>query len=116
MGYRSEVVFAIEADAVPTMLAHCGKNASLKELLFAYADKKCLGDYDSEGSYLFVWDHIKWYESSPWAIAFQMMKEDIIEKLGDECYRFVRIGEEMDDAEVEGFGFEHIYVRQEIDY
>ena len=34
MGYMSEVVFAIEADAVPTMLAWCEKHPALKQLLF----------------------------------------------------------------------------------
>ena len=33
MGYMSEVVFAVESDAVPTMLAWCEKHPALKQLL-----------------------------------------------------------------------------------
>ena len=55
MGYMSEVVFAIEADAVPTMLAWCEKHPALKQLLFVQTDTRHLGDYDDAGSYLFHW-------------------------------------------------------------
>ena len=47
MGYRSDVIFACTADAVPVLLAEAGKSPALKELLFADADEKFLGDYDS---------------------------------------------------------------------
>jgi hypothetical protein len=116
MGYRSDVIFACTADAVPILLAEAGKNAALKELLFADADEKLLGDYDSEGSYLFRWECIKWYESSHWVQAFDQMIEKIEEKLDQEAYRWVCIGEELDDVRTKGWGFDHIYVRREIEY
>ena len=116
MGYRSDVIFACTADAVPIMLAEAGKSAALKELLFADADQKLLGDYDSEGSYLFRWNSIKWYGGYPAIAAFNQMIYKIVEKLDEEAYRCVRIGEEMDDNEIEGFGFEHIYISREIEY
>ena len=116
MGYRSEVIFACVADAVPVLLAEAGKSAALKELLFAHADEQLLGDYDSEGSYLFRWTSIKWYDSYPSIQAFNQMVGKIVEKLDDEAYRWVCIGEEMDDNRIQGFGFEHIYISREIAY
>jgi len=116
MGYRSDVIFACVADAVPIMLAEVGKSPALKELLFAHADEQLLGDYDSKGSYLFRWTSIKWYDGYPSIQAFNQMIEKIVEKLDEEAYRWVCVGEEMDDNEIEGFGFEHIYISREIAY
>ncbi len=116
MGYRSDVIFACTADAVPILLAEAGKSAALKELLFANADQKLLGDYDGYGSYLFRWDCIKWYDGTPWVQAFDQMIDKIVEKLDEEAYRWVCIGEELDDVQIKGYGFEHIYVRREIEY
>ena len=116
MGYRSDVIFACTADAVPILLAEAGKSAALKELLFANADQKLLGDYDGYGSYLFRWDCIKWYDGTPWVQAFDQMIDKIVEKLDDEAYRWICIGEELDDVRIKGYGFEHIYVRREIEY
>lgn len=116
MGYRSDVIFACTADAVPILLAEVGNSAALKQLLFADADEKLLGDYDSEGSYLFRWDCIKWYDGYPWAKAFNQMIEKIEEKLDQQAYRWVCIGERLDDVRTKGWGFDHIYVRREIEY
>jgi len=116
MGYRSDVIFACTADAVPIMLAAVSKSAALKELLFVHTDKKLIGDYDDEGSWLFSWTSIKWYDSSTSVQAFNQMIEKIVEKLDEEAYRWVCIGEEMDDNRVEGYGFEHIEINREISY
>ena len=116
MGYRSDVIFACVADAVPVLLAEAGKSAALQELLFVHADEQLLGDYDSEGSYLFRWNHIKWYDGYPSIQAFNEMIEKIEEKLDQEAYRWVCIGEELNDNEVKGWGFEHICISREIEY
>ena len=116
MGYRSDVIFACTADAVPVLLAEAGKSPALKELLFSDANEKLLGDYDGYGSYLFRWECIKWYKSSPWVQAFDQMIEKIEEKLDQEAYRWICIGEELDDVEIKGYGFDHIYVRRSIEY
>ena len=116
MGYRSDVIFACTADAVPVLLAEAGKSAALQELLFADADEKLLGSYDSHGSYLFRWNYIKWYDGYPSIQAFNEMIEKIEEKLDQEAYRWVCIGEELNDNEVKGWGFEHICISREIEY
>ena len=116
MGYRSDVIFACTADAVPIMLAEVGKSPALKELLFADADEQLLGDYDLEGSYLFRWNSIKWYDGTPAIQAFNQMIEKIVEKLDEEGYRWVCIGEQLGDNRVEGWGFDHICISREIAY
>ena len=128
MGYRSDVIFACTADAVPILLAEAGKSAALKELLFADADEQLLGDYDSEGSYLFSWSGIKWYDSYEGVAAIQDFLdwcdgEDVPSQdakgervSGDECYRFVRIGEEVEDIEERGSGFWDVGVRRSIEF
>jgi len=115
VGYRSEVVFACYADAVPTMIAAVSKSPALKGLLFADADHKMLGDYDGSGSYLFSWTSIKWY-SNAGEEAFDEMIEKIEAKLGKEVYRFVRMGDDPDDSEESGRGFEHIGITRRLEY
>ena len=44
------------------------------------------------------------------------MIEKIEEKLDEEAYRWVHIGENLDDVEIKGYGFDHIYVRRSIEY
>jgi hypothetical protein len=93
MGYMSEVVFAIEADAVPTMLAWCEKQPALKQLLFVESDTRHLGDYDTSGSYLFHWGWIKWSEGRHAIAMFMQMMHEIESKFEGYGHRFVRYGE-----------------------
>ena len=116
MGHRSDVIFACVADAVPTLLAEAGKSAALKKLLFADADEKLLGNYDSEGSYLFRWNQIGWNNRYPAIQAFNQMIEKIVEKLDEEAYRWACIGQNMDDVRIKGFGFDHIYISRDFAY
>ena len=114
MGYRSEVVFAIEADAVPTLLAWCGKHPALKQLLFVQTDTRYLGDYDNTGSYLFHWGWIKWSEGHPGIAMFMQMMWEIEGKFGGNAHRFVRYGEDCDDNESDGFAHSDICVQRSI--
>ena len=114
MGYRSEVVFAIEADAVPTLLAWCGKHPALKQLLFVQTDTRHLGDYDTAGSYLFHWGWIKWSEGHPGIAMFMQMMWEIEGKFGGNAHRFVRYGEDCDDNEANGFAHPDIDIQRSI--
>ena len=116
MGYRSDVIFACTADAVPIMLAEVGKSPALKKLLFADADEQLLGDYDSHGSYLFRWSGVKWYDGYPAIQAFNQMIKKIVEKLDGEAYRWVCIGEELDNNEDDGYGFAQIHIYRDFSY
>lgn len=114
MGYRSEVVFAIEADAVPTMLAWCEKHPALKQLLFVQTDTRYLGDYDNTGSYLFHWGWIKWSHSFDGIAKFVEMMHAIESKFDGNAHRFVRYGEDCDDNESDGFAHPDICVQRSI--
>ena len=77
---------------------------------------------------LFAWDCIKWYDSYEGVAAIQDFLdwcdgEDVPsqdakgERVdGGECYRFVRIGEEVEDIEERGSGFWDVGVRRSIDF
>jgi hypothetical protein len=116
MGYISEVVFAVEADAVPTMLAWCEKHPALKQLLFVQTDTRHLGDYDDAGSYLFHWGWIKWSEGYPGVEKFMKMMDAIDCKFDGNAHRFVRYGEDYDDSEHDGFAHPDINVQRSISF
>ena len=116
MGYRSEVVFAIEADAGPTMLAWCEKHPALKQLLFVDTDTRHLGDYDTSGSYLFHWGWIKWSQYHPGIAKFTEMMDAIECKFEGYGHRFVRYGEDCDDNEAAGFAHSDINVQRSISF
>ena len=123
MGYRSEVVFAIDKDIVPLFIAHIASNTAAQTLCFKHSDHHTK-DYQGEGHWLFRWDHIKWYDTFEEVEAIQdfiqWCEDEQIEVDGkqvnaDEYYRFVRIGEEMDDNETQGWGFD-IHIERSATY
>ena len=115
MGYRSEVVLAVNKEIMPEFLAHLATNDQAKSLVFSehcHLDQ----DYCGEGHLLVNWTDIKWYEGYP--------DVDVIEKFtcemdedteNSEMFRFIRVGEEYEDIEVRGYGFD-IFVNRSIDY
>ena len=129
MGYRSEVILAIHAEVVPALMAAFAKCEETQKLCTQHVDNLDT-DYEGKGNWLMRWDHIKWYDSYP---EIQMLN-DLIEAMEDdeldafgiktdddapvssEMFRFVRIGEEMDDNEVRGYGFENIYISRAISF
>ena len=76
-----------------------------------------------KGSFFFEWHGIKWYDSyepiraiedfMDWAQDRIKIGDEEID--GDDHYRFVRIGEEYDDIETRGWGFE-IHPVRSIEY
>jgi len=115
MGYRSEVILAIGPEVMPQFMVTMAKCPEARKLCWSdHSDM--IKDYAGvKGAFLFRWDHIKWYESYEEVQALQDFMEwcnsEDIEVEGKkeqaaEYYRFVRIGEETDDNEVEGWGFD----------
>jgi len=117
MGYRSEVVLAVSKKMMPHFLGHLSQcDDSAYKFVFMETDKK-IEDYDGEGTTVFSWDHVKWYESYPEVKAindFIAMNTDYLGSICedveefqsgdyDEHIRFVRIGESYDDIEEEGY-------------
>ena len=115
MGYRSEVILAVGPEVMPQFMVTMAMSPEARKMCFAEADTMIKDYCDIEGAFLFRWDHIKWYDSFEEVEAIQdfiqWCEDEQIEVDGkqvnaDEYYRFVRIGEEMDDNEVHGWGFD----------
>ncbi len=136
MGYRSEVVLAIDAKIVPAFMAMFAKCEATQKFCTQECDELDT-DYGGEGNWFMRWDGIKWYESYP-EIAMltsfiEAMNCDDLSEFGmketgedlsdkgypdtlDSFYSFVRIGEDNDDVEVMGHCFESIGVSRSIHY
>jgi hypothetical protein len=115
MGYRSEVILAVGPEVMPQFMVTMAKSPDARQL--CWGDHcEMIKDYcDIKGAFLFRWSHIKWYDSYEEIAAIQdfinWCDSEIIEVDGNqvdasEFYRFVRIGEETDDNEVQGWGFD----------
>jgi len=121
MGYRSEVILAVGPEVMPQFMVTMAKSPEAREM--CWRDSEMVKDYyDIKGAFLFRWDQIKWYDSCEGVSAIQDFimwcdeetiptgkkkenGEDEVEA-ASEFFRFVRIGEEMDDNEVAGWGFD----------
>tara|TARA_R100001079_G_C4429258_1_gene143395 strand:+ start:597 stop:962 length:366 start_codon:yes stop_codon:yes gene_type:complete len=121
MGYRSEVLFAIDKKVVPLFIAHIASNTAAQTLCFKYSDEHTK-DYLGEGHWLFRWDHIKWYGSYPEIQAIMSFVGEKLQELpesfeqAEEYYRLVILGEEVEDIKDEGWGFDTICISRGIDY
>ena len=114
MGYRSVVALAVSEKMMPHFLGHLSQcDDAAYKLVFMEADKK-IEDYDDEGTTMFLWESIKWYDSYPEVRAitdFVSMNTDYLYSVSKdfddhsyaEHFRFVRMGESYDDIEEEGW-------------
>ena len=114
MGYRSVVALAVSKKMMPHFLGHLSQceDAAYK-FVFMEADKK-IEDYDGDGTTMFLWESIKWYDSYPEVRAitdFVSMNTDYLYSASKdfdnhsyaEHFRFVRMGENNEDIEEEGW-------------
>ena len=131
MGYRSEVILAIDAKLVPALLTAFAKSETTQKLCTQECDDLNT-DYDGEGNWMMRWESIKWYESYPEiallnsfieAMECNDLSEFGIKALDDhdgldysDLFSFARLGEDNDDIEVKGYGFESIGVSRAIHY
>ena len=136
MGYRSEVVLVVGKEVMPQFMVTMAKSPDARSLCFSEADQR-EEDYEEKGSMLFAWSCIKWYDSYEGVAAIQDFldwcdSEDVpvsdeqkaqdksptpvTHVSGDECYRFVRVGEELEDIEERGSGFWDVGVRRSIEF
>ncbi len=114
MGYRSTVVLAVSKEVMVQFLTTLARSPEAKKMCFVHSDKK-IDNYDERGGFLFMWDHIKWYDSYECVGAIQDFM-DWCDDENDEDYRFVRTGEDMEDNESRGYGFNDIYISRSIDF
>ena len=124
MGYRSQVCLAVAKEVLPQFLTTMAKSPETRSMCFSHADR-VEKDYDGEGGMLFYWDHIKWYDSYEEIQAIgDFMDWCESEKVGkgddatdaDAFFRFVRTGEDTDDSECRGCGFDNIYITRSIEF
>ena len=114
MGYRSEVVLVVGKEALPLFLNALATCEMARKLCYSEADKR-IDNYD-DGAVLFHWDHIKWYDTFKEVAALEEFMNDCDAEDMEDHYRFVRTGEELDDNEHRGYGFNDIYVSRSIDF
>jgi len=121
MGYRSEVVLYVGPEVMPQFMVTMAKCQEARQLCFGDADQMVKDYGDVKGSFLFKWGWLKWYDSFECVSAIEDFMdwcegEDIltgekdtegkeITRHGEEFFKFIRIGEEMDDNEQRGDAF-----------
>ena len=121
MGYRSEVILAVGPEVMPQFMVTMAKSPEARAMCFAEHDDMVKDYCNIKGAFLFRWEGIKWYDSYEGVQAIIDFiqwcdeetiptgtknidgKEEVTE--ASEFYRFIRIGEEMDDTEEQGYGF-----------
>ena len=115
MGYRSEVILAVGPEVMPQFMVTMAKSPEARKLCWSDHDDMIKDYCDIKGAFLFRWAHIKWYDSYEEISAIldfiNWCESECIEVDGKEVdaadfYRFVRIGEDTDDNEVQGWGFD----------
>ena len=124
MGYRSEVVLVVGKEVMPQFMVTMAKCPGARAMCWDGAER--VMDYDDEeGSILFRWDYIKWYDSYEEIQAIEDFMdwcdgEDIdvdgATHAAMDFFRFIRIGDEMGDTEVRGHGFWNVGVARSVTY
>jgi len=125
MGYRSEVVLVVGKEVMPQFMVTMAKSVEARAMCFDEADRRA--DYGEKGNMLFSWYDIKWYDSFEgvsaigdfldWCDAEKVPTDDPkIRAYAAECYKFVRLGEEIEDMEERGEGFWDVGVRRTIEF
>ena len=131
MGYRSEVVLALDKKLVPALMSAFAQSPEARDLCTVHCDN-LMTDYDGEGNWMMRWDHIKWYDSYPEIQQIEMLLEalamddltpygiDTLEDHNDdsyeELYKFIRLGEEIDDLDQRGYAFPDIFITRGINF
>lgn len=123
MGYRSEVVFAVDKELAPFFTAMLAQNPAAERL--AQAADCFKSGYEEEGDFIVSWEGIKWYEGYEDVDAFIKFIEALSLEEEDEFpgvntienrWRFVRVGEDYTDIVDMGGGFWDISLQRSISY
>ena len=118
MGYRSDIAIAIHKDLQGDFLTFLNTEKLMAEIFGDRSDFHLDKDYQDEGHWLFTAGSIKWYATwdeyadiQMFEKFFKTMREE--EKEGK--FRFIRIGEEIEDIEYRGEWYEsEIHVHRSI--
>ena len=109
MGYRSEVGMTLAPGAAQLLTALAAHDAELKELI---EDAEGLQHCPAK----LLWNSIKWYDSYKEIAAIEAFMDDCDTEDLEEHYRFVRAGEEMDDNEVRGWGYDNVNLYRSVEF
>ena len=106
MGYRSDVGLVLSKHGV-SVLQNRLREADLSETvkeevlnLLTHADTHYKDE--TTGSEAWIWESIKWYETESHYFQDVRFVADTIRDLSEDEYYFIRIGEDYDDADVQG--------------
>ena len=126
MGYRSQVVLAIAKEIQPHFMVALGACPAATSLVFNDADRFDKDYYqDGSGHWLIQWSDLKWYDS------YEEIKtlQNFVEAANEDCLelgeddgessdyiKFVRVGEDSDDIEHRGFGFDEVAAQTSISF
>lgn len=105
MGYRSDVCLALNKNGMAVLKEKLAseditdKTRSEVEYLLSHADQHL--DADS-GAECWKWADVKWYDCDPVYYPEVDFIEKLMADLDEEDYRFMRVGEDYDDLEVNG--------------
>jgi hypothetical protein len=126
MGYRSQVVLAISKELQPHFMAALSVCNPATVCVFNDANRFDRDYYqDGSGHWLIVWNEIKWYDSFDEIKTLQNFVEaassdclELGEDDGDssENIKFVRVGEDSDDIEHRGYGFDEVAAQTSISF
>ena len=119
MGYRSDVAIAIHKDLHGEFLTFLNTERLMADIFGDRSDFHLDKDYQDEGHWLFTADSIKWYTTWDEYADIQMFEKfmDAMDEKFDHSaqYRFIRIGEELEDIEHRGDWCDSdIHVKREI--
>ena len=119
MGYRSTVAIAIHKDLQGDFLTFLTTEKLMAALFGGRSDFHLDKDYQDEGHWLFTAGSIKWYTTWDEYADIQMFEKfmDAMDEKHDNSaqYRFIRIGEEIEDIEYRGDWWDsNIHVKREI--
>tara|TARA_E500000331_G_scaffold352703_1_gene401821 strand:- start:1830 stop:2168 length:339 start_codon:yes stop_codon:yes gene_type:complete len=110
MGYRSQVTLALQPKAAALFSTLRARGGDVTELI-EDADNGSHND----GVESYEWNGVKWYDSYECIRAIEEFMGRLDEEDMEDQYRFIRIGEDDDDTESRGHGFE-IYVTRSIEW
>ncbi len=110
MGYRSQVTLALRPEAAALFTTVRARGGELPALI----EDADTGSHN-DGSESYSWDHVKWYDSYASINAIERFMDRLDSEDMEDQYRFIRIGEDDEDTEQRGDGFE-IYVSRSIEW
>ena len=119
MGYRSDVAIAIHKDLQGEFLTFLNTEELMAQIFGDLSDFGLDKDFQGEGHWLFTAGQIKWYTNWDDFGDIQMF-EKFFEEMDKRSetegkYRFLRVGEELEDIEYRGDWWEsELHVSREI--